>query len=124
MPEPTKLIYPTLDLFLYDIREGLGQDTQKIDENRQNFWQRIYIDSQTNFQIFQIKELQEEGLIAKLKEAEKSEAGFIELLGSDRVKHFERPLEGFYYPVLIGDTYALQVVCDRWKWSIVATPMV
>jgi hypothetical protein len=109
MPEPTKLIYPTLDLFLYDIREALGQDTQKIDENRQNFWQRIYIDSQNNFQI---KELQEERLLAKLKEAEKSETGFTELLGSDRVKHFERPLEGFYYPVLIGDTYALQVDCS------------
>src|ERR671933_2194108 len=109
MPEPTQLIYPTLDLFLYDIQDDLGQNTQQTEERRQHFWQRIYSHSQNGSSI---KQLQEESLIAKLKEAEKSESSFIELLGSDRVKHFERPLAGYYYPVKIEDTYALQVDCS------------
>jgi hypothetical protein len=109
MPEQTQLIYPTLDLFLYDLRDDLGQGSHKIDEKRQQFWQRIYSNYQNNHHA---KELQEESLIAKLKEAEKSESSFIELLGSDRVKHFERPLAGYYYPVKIEDTYALQVDCS------------
>jgi hypothetical protein len=109
MPERTQLIHPTLDLFLYDIREGLGQDTQKIDDNRKQFWQRIYSNSQNNSSA---KELQDENFIATLKEAEIGESSFIELLGSDIVKNFERPLEGYYYPVQIGDTYALHVNCS------------
>jgi hypothetical protein len=109
MPEPTQLIYPTLDLFLYDIQDDLGQNTQQTEERRQHFWQRIYSHSQNGSSI---KQLQEENLLAKLKEAEKSESSFIELLGSDRVKHFDRPLSGYYYPVKIGDTYALQVDCS------------
>lgn len=109
MPEQTQLIHPTLDLFLYDLREGLGQDTQKIDENRTQFWQRIYSNSQNNSYASKI---QDETFLAKLQEAEKLESSFIELLGSDIVKHFERPLEGYYYPVQIGDTYALHVDCS------------
>jgi hypothetical protein len=109
MPEETTLIYPTLELFLYDIREGLGQHTQRIDDNRKHFWQRIYSELQNNSST---KEFQDETFIDKLKESEKSEANFIELLGADVVKHFERPLEGYYHPVLIGDTYALRVNCS------------
>ena len=109
MPEETTLIYPTLELFLYDIREGLGQHTQRIDDNRKHFWQRIYSELQNNSST---KEFQDETFIDKLKESEKSEANFIELLGADIVKHFERPLEGYYHPVLIGDTYALRVNCS------------
>jgi len=33
----TKLHYPTLDLFLYDLREGLGQTTAEIEQNRYQF---------------------------------------------------------------------------------------
>jgi hypothetical protein len=109
MPEETKLVYPTLDLFLYDIREVLGQDSQRIDNNRKQFWQRIYTNSQNSSSS---QELQDESFIAKLKEAEKTESSFIELLGADIVKHFERPLEGYYYPLQIGDTYALHIECS------------
>ncbi len=37
----TKLIYPTLDLFLYDLREGFGQTAQEIEHNRQQFMQKL-----------------------------------------------------------------------------------
>ncbi|MBD0345740.1 MAG: hypothetical protein ICV63_13140 [Coleofasciculus sp. Co-bin14] len=109
MPEETTLIYPTLELFLYDIREGLGQHTLNINDNRKYFWQRIYSKLQNNSST---QDIQDETFLEKLKEAEKSEANYIELLGSDIVKHFERPLEGYYHPVLIGDTYALRVNCS------------
>jgi hypothetical protein len=109
MPEQTQLIYPTLDLFLYDLSEGLRQDKQKIDENHKYFWTRIYSNPQSNSSG---KELQDETLLANLKQSGKSESSFIELLGSDIVKHFERPLEGYYYPVQIEDTYALHVDCS------------
>jgi hypothetical protein len=109
MPEETTLIYPTLELFLYDLRDGLGQNSHKIDDNRKYFWQRIYSNLQNNSSV---NELQDETFLDKLKEAEKSESSFIELLGSDIVKHFERPLEGYYHPVLIGDTYALHLNCS------------
>ncbi|MEQ9550779.1 MAG: hypothetical protein RIM23_14320 [Coleofasciculus sp. G3-WIS-01] len=28
------IIYPSIDLFLYDLKEGLGQDANQIDQNR------------------------------------------------------------------------------------------
>lgn len=109
MPEEITLIYPTLELFLYDVREDLRHNPYKIDDNRKHFWQRIYNNLQNNSST---KDIQDETFLEKLKEAEKSEANFIELLGSDIVKHFERPLEGYYHPVLIDDTYALRVNCS------------
>jgi hypothetical protein len=36
------LIYPTIDLFLYQLAEGLGQSDSDIAENRRNLWEKIY----------------------------------------------------------------------------------
>jgi hypothetical protein len=47
MTEPNTLIYPTIDLFLYDLAEGLGQSDNAIAHNRENFWLRIYGDQIT-----------------------------------------------------------------------------
>jgi hypothetical protein len=35
------LIYPTLDLFSYHIREGLGQAESEVEDNRQYFKQQL-----------------------------------------------------------------------------------
>jgi hypothetical protein len=32
------LIYPTIDLFVYQLAEGLGQSDSDIAENRRNLW--------------------------------------------------------------------------------------
>ena len=40
MNDEIRLIYPTVDLFLYDLRVGLDQDEKEIDSNRQYFWQK------------------------------------------------------------------------------------
>ncbi len=97
MNQTAQLIYPTLDLFLYDLGEGLGQSDEQIEENRRRFWERIYNHN-----------LSEEKLV-KLGEMEGNFSSYIELLGSQRFEYFKHPLDGYYYPIKLGDTYALQI---------------
>ncbi|MEG3849778.1 hypothetical protein QT971_21660 [Microcoleus sp. herbarium19] len=86
------LIYPTVDLFVYDLADGIGQNEDKISQNRAQFWQKIPGD----------KDLEQ------LKQAETETAEYIELLGDKKFAAFESPLDGYAYPVKIGDTYAAQ----------------
>ncbi|MEZ2226383.1 MAG: hypothetical protein ACBR12_20310 [Microcoleus sp.] len=90
------LIYPTVDLFVYDLADGIGQNEDKISQNRQNFWQKIYRDKISAPQL------------ENLKQAETETADYIELLGDKKFAAFESPLDGYAYPVKIGDTYAAQ----------------
>lgn len=101
MNEPNQLIYPTVDLFLYDLRESLGQ-AQEIDLNRHRFWEKIYDSKLSQKKLEELKQ-------AEAKESEKQGTDYAELLGSRKVKEFESSLDGYYYPVRLGDTYALQV---------------
>ena len=39
------LIYPTVDLFVYDLADGIGQNEDKISQNRELFLQKIYGDN-------------------------------------------------------------------------------
>jgi hypothetical protein len=100
MSQSTQLIYPTVDLFLYDLRDGLGQSSDQIDQNRRRFWQRIYNDS-----------LNEQKL-EQLQATEESFSSYIELLGTHKIERFKHPLDGYYYPVKLGDTYAVQIDCS------------
>ncbi|MDY7013922.1 MAG: hypothetical protein SVX43_10070, partial [Cyanobacteriota bacterium] len=97
------LKYLTVDLFLYDLGEGLGQDTEQLQQNRHNFWQRIYPNSLT------------ETKLADLQAEERSFSNYIELLGTQRYEPLKPPLDGFYYPVKLNDTYALQIDCSGQK---------
>ena len=90
------LIYPTVDLFVYDLADGIGQNEDKISQNRQQFWQKIYGDKISASQL------------EKLKQAEAETADYIELLGDKKVAAFESPLDGYAYAVKLGDTYAAQ----------------
>jgi len=87
------LIYPTVDLFVYDLADGIGQNENQISQNRQNFWQKIYGDISAS-------------QLEKLKQAETATADYIELLGKNNLANFESPLDGYAYPVKIGDTYS------------------
>jgi hypothetical protein len=93
------LIYPTVDLFLYDLKAGLGQNEQKIESNRQQFWQKIYGSNLDTQRLNQLKQAENEGY------------DYVELLGPKKVEIFDPPLDGYYYPVELGDTYGLQVDC-------------
>jgi len=95
-----KIIYPSIDLFLYDLKDGLGQDEVKIDKNCLDFCKKIYndLDDEESFQ-------------EKYKQIQKhknTDANTIELLETRR-REFQSPLDGYYYPLQLGDTYALQV---------------
>ena len=37
----TNIINPTIDLFLYDLRNSLGDDQKDIEEKRQYFYQKL-----------------------------------------------------------------------------------
>jgi len=95
-----KIIYPSIDLFLYDLKDGLGQDEAKVDQNCQQFCQKIYGNlDKTSFQ----------EKYAQFQKYQNSEADAIELLETIRTREFEFPLDGYYYPLQLGDTYALPV---------------
>jgi len=83
-----KLIYPTVDLFLYDLRDGLGQSDEKITENRQNFWRKI-----------------DPTVINPSATNENPDKDFVKL----HSQRFPEPLDGMYFALQIGDTYFLQV---------------
>jgi hypothetical protein len=107
---PTQLIYPSLDLFIYDLREGLGQSDNDIERNRHNFWRKIEHDLNKDY-----KELTDSNRekLQELAKAEKPEADFAELLRPKSIfKQFDLPLDGSYYPVQFGDVYALKVGCS------------
>ncbi|QMS88263.1 hypothetical protein HUN01_11905 [Nostoc edaphicum CCNP1411] len=95
-----KIIYPSIDLFLYDLKDGLGEDETKINGNCQDFCRKIYGDlKKASFQ-----EKYQEFLKHK-----NNGGDVIELLGKAQKRGFPSPLDGYYYPLQIGDTYALQV---------------
>ncbi|MEG4318153.1 MULTISPECIES: hypothetical protein [unclassified Microcoleus] len=90
------LIYPTVDLFVYDLADGIGQNEDKISQNRELFLPKIYGDN--------ISALQRE----QFKQAETETDDYIELLKNPNIAEFEPPLNGYSYPVKLGDTYAAQ----------------
>ncbi len=92
--KPIQLIYPTIDLFLYDIREGF-QYTAEINNNRCQFWHKI----DPNI---------DEEQLAELAKLENPEADYVPLLA----KPFESPLDGYYYALQFGDMYSLQLACS------------
>ncbi|MEG4320945.1 MULTISPECIES: hypothetical protein [unclassified Microcoleus] len=97
MTNENLLIYPTVDLFVYDLADGIGQTEDKISQNRQQFWQKIYGEKLSQPQQTQIEQ------------AETEIGDYIDLLlGDQKVAPFESPLDGYAYPVKFGDTYAVQ----------------
>lgn len=101
-----KIIYPTLDLFLYHQREGLTENEADIKINHANFWSNL----PNNLKV----ELSEEA------KAENTE--YVRLLefseAAKRQKQFfftaslgGYPIEASYYPIRLNDTYALLFDC-------------
>lgn len=102
MSECDRLIYINIDRFLYDLAEGLGQSEENIQKNCQNFWQKIYGEKFPNEKLADIKASQ--ALTADYRELLTGEY-------NNYYKPFASNYDGYYYPVKIGDTYALQMEC-------------
>ena len=79
---------------MYDLAQGMGQDEDKISENRQGFGKKLYGEKIHAAQLEQ------------LKQAETETGDYIELLGDKQVEKFESNLDGYSYPVKLNDTYA------------------
>ncbi|MBD2605014.1 hypothetical protein H6G81_10850 [Scytonema hofmannii FACHB-248] len=103
------LIYPTVDLFVYDLQEGLGQTDEQINQNRHHFWRKIKPELNKDYQTLNS---QEQGLLKQLALLEKAEADYVELLVPKKKEHFQPDLEGYYRALQLSDTYALQVDCS------------
>lgn len=95
MPE---IIYPTIDLFLYDLKYSLGDTPKEIEQNQQNFFRKLsnYIDSS----LFNDNQ---QGL----------ESEYVHLLKdiSVQMKPQNKQYAGYFYPVLLGDSYGLLIDC-------------
>ena len=103
MTQQPTITYPTIDLFLYDLREGLGQDAENVNENRKQFWKKIYPN---------LDEKKLEAEAEKSEKLEKAEADYVELLIPQEHEKFQPDLEGYYWAFQLGDTYALQLDCS------------
>ncbi|MCC3537014.1 MAG: hypothetical protein JGK03_23140 [Microcoleus sp. PH2017_25_DOB_D_A] len=92
------LVYPNLFLFLYDLGEGLGEDSQSLTTNRENFAAKFPTNIRSSLfngdSVF--------------------ESEYLELL-TNRFEGFtdsDKPFEGCYYPVRLNDTYGLLLGCS------------
>lgn len=96
----SKLIYPTLDLFIYDLRDGLGDNKADIATNQKYFLHRL-----------------PERFHPQLKQRDAIEGEYVELLGNRGRETFnssttQYTLKGWYYPVHLGDLYGLLLDCS------------
>jgi hypothetical protein len=95
-----ELIYPTINLFQYNLREGLGDsDAARLARSRSFYDKFLPSLSDPDLELYRSRE--------------QPDREFNQLLYTDRSKlvyqPFPQPLDGFYYPVQLGDTYALQL---------------
>ncbi len=89
------LIYPTINLFQYNLWEGLGDSDEIMLSQSRSFYQKFLPDlTDQELEVY--------------RKREQSDRELTELLSS-RYQPLSEPLDGFYYPVLLGDTYALQL---------------
>lgn len=95
----SQLIYPTINLFIYDLRNGLGQSAKEIEQNRSRF--KLKFPESIQNSLFRLDH--------------DLEVEYIELLGNQRIEKFYENnylYEGYYYPVRLGDTYGLLLDCS------------
>ena len=146
--DENRLIYPNLNLFLYDVCSGLGEQRERLQDNRLRFWSRIKPELNSACQTLHDINHKRNKKKAELEEKQKSNtfnqaelldlqeqidrlnstaidlkekidiqleefAGWedrgrdLQLLG-DAID-FPSPLDGYYDPVQLGDTYGLLV---------------
>ncbi|WP_375472712.1 hypothetical protein [uncultured Nostoc sp.] len=104
MNQQYNLIYPTIDLFVYDLQQGLGQTDEQINQNRHYFWRKIQPDLNKDYE-----KVKDDDLLKQLATLEKTEADYVELLVPEKQESFQPDIAGYYYALQLGDTYTLQV---------------
>lgn len=87
-----ELVYPTLDLFLYDLKEALNNTDEAIRKNQEIFTNKL-------------------PPTVKIVDSD-SEAEYLELLTQKTADFKTDKVEGYYFPVRLNDTYGLQINCS------------
>lgn len=100
----SKLIYPTLDLFLYNWREGIGEED--IQANHANFWTNLPANLRVDLPTEETAEDTEYLRLLELSEAAGNQKQFF---FTANVGGY--PIEASYYPIRLSDTYALLFDC-------------
>jgi len=92
-----ELVYPTLDLFLYDLKEALNTTKEAIQKNQEIFTKKM-----------------PQNVIENIIEKDKleSESEYLELLPKKREEFQTDKVEGYYFPVRLNDVYGLQIDCS------------
>lgn len=90
--------YPCVDLFLYNLQDGLGQVAEEHVPKRKQLWYGIL-----NGQL-------SDDVLKQIEQRETQLSSYIELL-PQRVQLFGDSYDGYYYPVKLGDTVAIQIDC-------------
>ncbi|WP_072622338.1 hypothetical protein [Spirulina major] len=100
------LRYLNLDIFCFDHREGLGQDGEKLASNREQFLTRIANPPLSDEEI------------KTFKGRDQNSTRFAYLLPTPYIQAFKEPLDGYYSPAKIGDSYGLQINCSGYRdWA-------
>lgn len=94
-----EIIYPTIDLFLYDLRNGLGESQDEINRNRAFFQKKLT--KSVHQSLFQKDNYFEDEYVELL-----TKPNLFETSGEPY------PFQGYYYPVRLGDTYGLLLDCS------------
>ncbi len=94
-----EIIYPTIDLFLYDLRNGLGESQDEINRNRAYFQKKL--PESVHPSLFQKDSYFEDEYVELL-----TKPNFFETSSKPY------PFQGYYYPVRLGDTYGLLLDCS------------
>ena len=94
----TEIINPTIDLFLYDLKYSLGDTQKEVEPNQQFFYKKIsnYVDSS----LF-------------IEKKHDLDGEYVHLLKniSAQFKTQNQQYEGYFYPVLLYDSYGLLIDC-------------
>jgi hypothetical protein len=93
-----ELIYPTINLFQYNLRQGLGDNDAQILARSTSFY-RKFLPEGKDLKIYRDRELPDREFNELLKIS--PSASTYQGLGSG--------FDGLYYPVQLGDAYALQL---------------
>ena len=92
-----RIIYPTVDVFLYDLRDGLGDNPEEVEQHWQTFKQKL-----------------PQSFHDLLNFSSGFESDYEELL-TGQFGHFgseSQGYKGFYYPVRMSDMYGLLLDCS------------
>ncbi len=90
------LLYPTIDLFLYDFIDGLGDKPEEIEVSKQLFSEKLPKDMRVKLQY--------------PDDYEDNEFVYLFPNSPDHVESFGD--DGYYYPVCLGDSYGLLIDCS------------